>query len=343
MKRSRAEALRGGPAGRGRARRVRRGSARWQSRAQVAATPASGRAVEDPRDLVDSAPVGRAAPRRRAPAPVTSAHRGLHGGRAAAAAAADDDQARGRRARGRRRRRASAGISTARRSTTRRAPRGAASAVGLARVRIASVDAPLDYAAAKGNAEVAAAATELAARGQGEPRVRARVRGARARAAAARRRARRASTRSRRARSSCRTSPRRTRSSGSRCWRRGTRPTRCASSRAPSELDPGSAAAPRQPRHGAHDGGPHQGGHRGVRGARAHRRRRRARALRPRHGAARARRTSIAPSPSCSAPCSSIRSAPTSTRTSATRCSNRGTSTAPSSSTARPCASIPGS
>src|SRR5579884_1679063 len=37
-----------------------------------------------------------------------------------------------------------------------------AAAVGLARVRIARVDVPLDYAAAKGNAEVAAAAGELA-------------------------------------------------------------------------------------------------------------------------------------------------------------------------------------
>jgi Flp pilus assembly protein TadD len=41
------------------------------------------------------------------------------------------------------------------------APRGVASTVGLARVRIARVDVPLDYAAAKGNAEVAAAAADL--------------------------------------------------------------------------------------------------------------------------------------------------------------------------------------
>jgi Flp pilus assembly protein TadD len=41
------------------------------------------------------------------------------------------------------------------------APRGVASTVGLARVRIARVDVPLDYAAAKGNAEVGAAAAEL--------------------------------------------------------------------------------------------------------------------------------------------------------------------------------------
>ena len=42
------------------------------------------------------------------------------------------------------------------------APHGVASAVGLARVRLAKVDAPFDYAAAKGNAEVAAVAAELA-------------------------------------------------------------------------------------------------------------------------------------------------------------------------------------
>jgi Flp pilus assembly protein TadD len=41
------------------------------------------------------------------------------------------------------------------------APKGVAASVGLARVRIMRVDAPLDYAAAKGNAEVAAAAGEL--------------------------------------------------------------------------------------------------------------------------------------------------------------------------------------
>lgn len=41
------------------------------------------------------------------------------------------------------------------------APRGIASAVGLARVRIARVDVPLDYAAARGNAEIAAAAVQL--------------------------------------------------------------------------------------------------------------------------------------------------------------------------------------
>jgi Flp pilus assembly protein TadD len=41
------------------------------------------------------------------------------------------------------------------------APRGVASTVGLARVRMARVDVPLDYAAAKGNAEVTAAAAEL--------------------------------------------------------------------------------------------------------------------------------------------------------------------------------------
>jgi Flp pilus assembly protein TadD len=41
------------------------------------------------------------------------------------------------------------------------APGGVASTVGLARVRIARVDVPLDYAAAKGNAEVTAAAADL--------------------------------------------------------------------------------------------------------------------------------------------------------------------------------------
>jgi Flp pilus assembly protein TadD len=41
------------------------------------------------------------------------------------------------------------------------APKGVAASVGLARVRIMRVDAPLDYASAKGNAEVAAAAREL--------------------------------------------------------------------------------------------------------------------------------------------------------------------------------------
>jgi Flp pilus assembly protein TadD len=41
------------------------------------------------------------------------------------------------------------------------APRGVAASVGLARVRIMRVDAPLDYASAKGNAEVAGAAAEL--------------------------------------------------------------------------------------------------------------------------------------------------------------------------------------
>jgi Flp pilus assembly protein TadD len=43
-----------------------------------------------------------------------------------------------------------------------RAPRGPARDVGLARVRIARVDAPLDYASAKGNAEVSAAEKDLA-------------------------------------------------------------------------------------------------------------------------------------------------------------------------------------
>jgi len=42
------------------------------------------------------------------------------------------------------------------------APHGAPSAVGLARVRLAKVDAAFDYAAAKGNAEVLAVANELA-------------------------------------------------------------------------------------------------------------------------------------------------------------------------------------
>ncbi|HEY3817538.1 MAG TPA: tetratricopeptide repeat protein [Polyangiaceae bacterium] len=42
------------------------------------------------------------------------------------------------------------------------APSGVPASVGLARVRILRVDAPLDYASAKGNAEVAAAAGELA-------------------------------------------------------------------------------------------------------------------------------------------------------------------------------------
>jgi tetratricopeptide (TPR) repeat protein len=42
------------------------------------------------------------------------------------------------------------------------APEGVAATVGLARVRIASVGVPLDYAAARGNREVAAAARDLA-------------------------------------------------------------------------------------------------------------------------------------------------------------------------------------
>jgi Flp pilus assembly protein TadD len=42
------------------------------------------------------------------------------------------------------------------------APRSPAPAVGLARVRVARVDIPLDYAAAKGNPEIAAAAKDLA-------------------------------------------------------------------------------------------------------------------------------------------------------------------------------------
>ncbi|MDP8998780.1 MAG: tetratricopeptide repeat protein, partial [Myxococcota bacterium] len=42
------------------------------------------------------------------------------------------------------------------------APRSVAASVGLARVRIARVDVPLDYAAAKGNPEIKAAARDLA-------------------------------------------------------------------------------------------------------------------------------------------------------------------------------------
>src|ERR1700722_17285449 len=42
------------------------------------------------------------------------------------------------------------------------APHGAPSSVGLARVRLAKVNAPFDYAAAKGNAEITAVASELA-------------------------------------------------------------------------------------------------------------------------------------------------------------------------------------
>jgi Flp pilus assembly protein TadD len=41
------------------------------------------------------------------------------------------------------------------------APHGVPASVGIARVRIMKVDAPLDYASAKGNAEVAAAAADL--------------------------------------------------------------------------------------------------------------------------------------------------------------------------------------
>jgi Flp pilus assembly protein TadD len=49
------------------------------------------------------------------------------------------------------------------------APRGTPASVGLARVRIAKVDVPLDYAAAKGNADVTAAAAELARAAKAAP------------------------------------------------------------------------------------------------------------------------------------------------------------------------------
>jgi hypothetical protein len=113
------------------------------------------------------------------------------------------------------------------------APHGAAATVGLARVRLAKVDAAFDYAAAKGNAVVAAVAADLSRATKASPGFGpAYVELGRAKLLLGDAQA--ASTLSGRGRSCCRTSPRRTRSWGWGCLRRDTRPRLRASWRGPS-------------------------------------------------------------------------------------------------------------
>ena len=165
------------------------------------------------------------------------------------------------------------------------APGGVPSTVGLARVRLARVDAAVDYAAARGNAEIAAAAADLERAIRVAPTFGpAFVELGRAGSCSATLAP--PSTRSAGRRSSCRTSRRPTRSSAWRCWPPATPRRRSRSSHAPW-------SSIRAARHGTGTWGLRsswpvaRGGDRRVRDACTAQRRRRPGPLRSRDRAAR--------------------------------------------------------
>jgi len=122
--------------------------------------PGSRPAIEDPRDLVDTAnPAASAAALPVAPGNGDStATAPLPPPRATTIKLGEGELAAGDAA-------CERGDLDGARKHYAAAPKGVAASVGLARVRIMRVDAPLDYASAKGNAEVAAAAALVIASG----------------------------------------------------------------------------------------------------------------------------------------------------------------------------------
>ena len=133
------------------------GGAAVETRPAVTASAAGSRlAVEDPRDLVDTAkPAGSTPVAPVPPANVDSTATALlPPPRPSTIKLGDGELAAGDAA-------CEKGDLDGARKHYAAAPKGVAASVGLARVRIMRVDAPLDYASAKGNAEVAAAAAEL--------------------------------------------------------------------------------------------------------------------------------------------------------------------------------------
>jgi len=122
----------------------------------TASATGSRPAIEDPRDLVDSAkPAGSGSSAPILPSNLDStATAPLPPPRPTTIKLGDDELAAGDAA-------CEKGDLDAARKHYTSGPKGVPASVGLARVRIMRVDAPLDYAAAKGNAEVTAAAAEL--------------------------------------------------------------------------------------------------------------------------------------------------------------------------------------
>ncbi len=133
------------------------GGAAVEAHPVVTANP-SGRpaAIEDPRDLVDTAKPAASVPGTASPPANgdSTATAPLPPPRPVTIKLGDGELAAGDAA-------CEKGELDSARKHYSAAPKGVPASVGLARVRIMRVDAPLDYASAKGSAEVAAAAGEL--------------------------------------------------------------------------------------------------------------------------------------------------------------------------------------